>query len=157
MEHATELLAKGPLLTMTILWFKALHIFFMVAWMAGIFYLPRLFVYHASTDSQEVKNQFKTMERRLWFFVTPFALLTLVFGALLIFSYGAAWFKASHWLHIKFVLLLAVYGYHFYLYKLLKQFERDENKHSSKFYRFLNEAPVLVLLAIVCLAVVKPI
>lgn len=78
------------------------------------------------------------------------------FGGLLIHSYGLAWFKASHWLHVKLVLLLAVYGYHFYLFKLLKQFERDENTHSSKFYRFLNEAPVLVLLAIVVLAVVKP-
>ena len=65
---------------MYILWFKALHIFFMLAWMAGLFYLPRLFVYHATTQSQVVKDEFKVMERRLWFFVTPFALLTLAFG-----------------------------------------------------------------------------
>jgi putative membrane protein len=140
---------------MSILWIKALHVFFMIAWMAGIFYLPRLFVYHAQTDNQSVRDQFKIMERRLWWFVTPFAFLTLIFGLWLIFSYGLAWFKVSSWLHIKLVLVLALYGYHFYLLKLLKQFAADNNQHSSRFYRVLNEAPVLVLLAIVCLAIVK--
>ena len=140
---------------MTILWLKALHVFFMVAWMAGVFYLPRLFVYHAQTDIQAVREQFKIMERRLWFFVTPFALLTLIFGAILIYQYGSAWFVASKWLHTKLLLVTMLYGYHFYLYRLLKTFARDENTHSSRFYRFLNEAPVLVLLVIVCLAVVK--
>lgn len=142
---------------MSILWLKALHIFFMIAWMAGIFYLPRLFVYHASATSQEVKDQFIIMERRLWFFVTPFAFLTLFFGIWLIATYGMDWFRASTWLHIKIVLLLAVYGYHFYLFRLWKQFSRNENRHSSTFYRILNEGPVLILLAIVILAVVKPI
>ena len=141
---------------MTILWLKALHVFFMIAWMAGIFYLPRLFVYHAQTDNQEVRDQFKIMERRLWFFVTPFAFLTLVFGIAIIYTYGREWFRVSMWLHIKLTLVILLYLYHFYLYRLLKQFARDENKHSSKFYRFLNEAPVFVLLGIVILAVVKP-
>jgi putative membrane protein len=140
---------------MSILWIKALHVFFMIAWMAGIFYLPRLFVYHAQTDNQSVRDQFKIMERRLWWFVTPFAFLTLIFGLWLIFSYGLAWFKISTWLHIKLLLVVALYGYHFYLFKLLKQFAADNNQHSSRFYRVLNEAPVLVLLAIVCLAIVK--
>lgn len=140
---------------MSLLWIKALHLFFMVAWMAGIFYLPRLFVYHAQTDNQAVKDQFKVMEKRLWWFVTPFAFLTLLFGLWLIHGYGMSWFKAAHWLHIKLVLVLAIYVYHFYLYHLLKQFARDANHHSSRFYRFLNEAPVLVLLAIILLAVVK--
>lgn len=139
-----------------ILWLKALHIFFMVAWLAGLFYLPRLFVYHAQSNNKAVHDQFKTMERRLWFFVTPFALLTLIFGISLIYIYGMEWFKLSGWLHAKLTLLLAIYGYHFYLFKLVKAFARDENKHSAKFYRFLNEAPVLLLLAIVILAVVKP-
>lgn len=141
---------------MTILWFKALHVFFMVAWLAGIFYLPRLFVYHASTEEQAVKDQFKVMERRLWWFVLPFAILTLVFGLLLIHSYGMEWFRQAGWLHAKIMLVLGIYGYYFYLYFLMKKFARDENTHSSKFYRFLNEAPVFVLLAIVVLAVVKP-
>ncbi|MBU2979505.1 CopD family protein [Alteromonas sp. C1M14] len=139
-----------------IFWIKALHIFFVIAWLAGIFYLPRLFVYHAGAEHQVVKDQFKIMERRLWFFITPFAILTAIFGFALIYMYGLAWLKASAWLHVKFVLLLAIYGYHIYLYKLMKQFEYDKNVHSAKFYRFLNEAPVLLLLAIVILAVVKP-
>ncbi|WP_218354649.1 CopD family protein [Alteromonas lipotrueiana] len=139
-----------------ILWLKALHLFFMIAWMAGIFYLPRLFVYHAQTQDQAVKDQFKIMERRLWLFVTPFALLTLVFGAALIGSYGLNWLKVSGWLHVKLVLLLGLYGYHFYLYRLVKQFATDTNTRGPTFYRVLNEAPVLVLLAIVVLAVVKP-
>lgn len=142
---------------MTILWLKALHIFFMLAWMAGLFYLPRLFVYHAGTASDEVKAQLTIMERRLWLFVTPFALLTLVFGIAMIATYGLPWFIASTWLHIKLTLLVAVYGYHFYLFKLWKDFSRNQNKHSTKFYRFLNEAPVLIILAVVILAVVKPI
>ncbi|GAC33988.1 protoporphyrinogen oxidase HemJ [Paraglaciecola polaris] len=140
---------------MSILWLKALHIFFMVAWMAGIFYLPRLFVYHAQTDIQAVRDQFKVMERKLWFFITPFALLTLIFGISLIYQYGTSWLASSGWLHLKLLLVALLYAYHFYLYHLVKVFARDENTHSSRFYRFLNEAPVLVLLAIVCLAVVK--
>ncbi|MDC0602670.1 CopD family protein [Aliiglaciecola sp.] len=140
---------------MLLLWIKVLHVFFMVAWMAGIFYLPRLFVYHAQSQSQEVKDQFKIMERRLWFFVTPFALLTLVFGLVLIYLYGSDWFIASKWLHVKITLVILLYGYHFYLYRLLKIFARDENQHTAKFYRFLNEAPVLVLLAIIALAITK--
>lgn len=140
---------------MTLLWIKSLHLFFMVAWMAGIFYLPRLFVYHAETENLAVKEQFKIMERRLWFFVTPFALLTLVFGLWLMILYGKAWIIASHWLHLKLALVSLIYGYHFYLYKLLKQFANDQNKHSAKFYRVLNEAPVIVLFIIVSLAVVK--
>lgn len=141
---------------MSLLWLKALHIFFMVAWMAGIFYLPRLFVYHAQTQEVAVKEQFKIMERRLWFFITPFAVLTLVFGVWLIVAYGSQWLAASHWLHAKLLFVACLYGYHFYLYRLMRQFARDQNNHSSRFYRFLNEAPVLALLAIIVLAVTKP-
>lgn len=142
---------------MTLLWLKALHIFFMLAWMAGVFYLPRLFVYHAGNITQETHEQFCIMERRLWWFVTPFAVLTAIFGIALIYVYGKAWFAASLWLHIKLTLLLALYAYHFYLYKLMKDFAAGRNRHSSRFYRFLNESPVVVVLAIVILAVVKPI
>lgn len=139
-----------------ILWLKALHLFFMLAWMAGLFYLPRIFVYHASTDNQSVKDAYKVMERRLWWFVTPFALLTLCFGVALIAIYGSVWFKASAWLHTKLCLVLALYVYHFYLFFVMKRFANDKNARSSRYYRFLNEMPVLVVLAIVCLAVVKP-
>ncbi len=137
-------------------WYKALHIFFMIAWMAGIFYLPRLFVYNAESNSAEVKAQLNIMQRRLWFFVTPFAVLTLVFGLLAIFTYGADWFKASTWLHYKLVFVVAFYLYHAYLYALVKLFLQNKNTHSPRFYRFLNELPVLALLAIVILAIVKP-
>ena len=140
---------------MTLLWLKALHIFFMLAWMAGIFYLPRLFVYHAQSQNKAVKEQFIIMERRLWFFVTPFAVLTLFFGLVLIYIQGMEWFIASKWLHIKLTLVTGLYIYHFYLFKLLKTFARDENKRSHRFYRILNEAPVLVVLVIVLLAVLK--
>jgi putative membrane protein len=140
----------------TILWLKALHLFFIVAWFAGIFYLPRLFVYHASTTCTDTSETFKVMERRLWFFVTPFALLTLIFGVALIYSYGMDWFRQAGWLHVKLTLVMPIYAYHFYLFKLVRDFAQDKNTHSSRFYRFLNEAPVLVLLAVIILAVVKP-
>lgn len=138
------------------LWIKALHIFFMIAWMAGIFYLPRLFVYHAQTDDDAVDQQFRIMERRLWWFVTPFAVLTLVFGVWLILLYGTAWLASSGWLHAKLTLVLGFYLYHAYLYRLMRAFAQGRNTHSPKFYRFLNEAPVLLLLAIVVLAILKP-
>ena len=141
---------------MSILWLKAFHVFFMIAWMAGIFYLPRLFVYHAETQHQETKDQFKIMERRLWFFVTPFALLTLILGAMIMYEYGLDWLKASAWLHAKLTIVALFYVYHFYLYHLLKKFAADENAKSPRFYRMINELPVLALLAIVILAILKP-
>jgi protoporphyrinogen IX oxidase len=139
-----------------ILVYKALHVFFMVAWFAGIFYLPRLFVYHASTSSADCDAEFKVMERRLLYFVSPFALLTLLFGLLLIYSYGFVWFSNSHWLHYKLVLVALLYGYHLYCFKLLADFKHNRNKRSARFYRVFNELPVLVLLAIVLLAYLKP-
>ncbi|MFQ3248597.1 MAG: putative membrane protein [Glaciecola sp.] len=141
---------------MNILWLKAFHVFFMIAWMAGIFYLPRLFVYHAETKHQETKDQFKIMERRLWFFVTPFAVLTLILGGLIMYEYGLGWLKASAWLHAKLTIVALFYVYHFYLYHLLKKFAADENTKSPRFYRMINELPVLALLAIVILAIIKP-
>lgn len=137
-------------------WYKALHIFFMVAWMAGLFYLPRLFIYNAASSEVNVKSQLNIMQRRLWLFVTPFALLTALFGILIIVIYGKEWFKVSIWLHIKIALALSLYVYHIYLYVLMRKFLANKNTHSPKFYRFLNESPVFILLAIVILAVVKP-
>ncbi|MDX1676393.1 CopD family protein [Arsukibacterium sp.] len=139
-----------------ILLYKALHLFFMVAWFAGIFYLPRLFVYHAQTRSPECAETFKLMERRLLLFVTPFAVLTLVFGVLLIAAYGKAWFAASGWLHIKLLLVLLLYGYHGWCFKLLADFRADRNRRSPRFYRIFNELPVLLLLVIILLATFKP-
>lgn len=140
-----------------LLLYKGLHIGFMVAWFAGIFYLPRLFVYHAGNQSAEVDAIFKTMERRLLYFVTPFAVLTLLFGLLLIHSYGGAWFKASSWLHYKLLLVIFLYGYHGYCFKLLSDFKHNRNQKSPRFYRIFNELPVLVMFAIILLAVMKPV
>lgn len=139
-----------------ILIYKALHVFFMVAWFAGIFYLPRLFVYHAETQSADCDATFKVMERRLLYFVTPFAILTLVFGLLLIFSYGRAWFAVSSWLHYKLLLVTVLYLYHGYCFKLLADFKHNRNRRSARFYRIFNELPVLLLLAIILLATLKP-
>jgi putative membrane protein len=136
--------------------YKALHLGFMVSWFAGIFYLPRIFVYHAENQSADVDAIFKVMERRLLFFVTPFALLTAVFGTLLIVNYGSVWFAASHWLHLKLVLVGLLYLYHGYCFKLLADFKHNRNQRSSRFYRIFNEAPVLLLFAIILLAIIKP-
>jgi putative membrane protein len=141
---------------MTILWLKAFHIFFIVAWFSGIFYLPRLFVNHAQSSNIDTSETLKTMERKLLFFVTPFAIITLILGTLLISQYGAAWFKQAHWLHAKLLLVTILYCYHGYCFKLLSDFKHNRNTKSSKFYRVFNEVPVLILLAIILLAVLKP-
>jgi putative membrane protein len=139
-----------------ILWLKAFHVIFMVAWFAGIFYLPRLFVNHAETDSVEVAQQLKGMERRLLYFVTPFALFTLVLGLAMIHAYGSDWFIAAKWLHIKLSLVIVLYVYHGYCFKLVKTFALDQNTRSGRFYRIFNEIPVIILFAIIILAYVKP-
>ena len=136
--------------------YKALHIFFMVAWFAGIFYLPRLFVYHAINQEPPCSAMLKVMERRLLFFVTPFAVLTLVFGLLMIFEYGREWFKYNLWLHYKLVLVIILYIYHGYCFKLLADFKHDRNTRSDRFYRIFNEFPLLLLLALIMLAILKP-
>ena len=141
---------------MTILWLKALHVSFMVAWFAGIFYLPRLFVNHAEADEQVVKDRLKGMERRLIKFITPFAILTIGLGVAIIFQYGSEWFVQARWLHIKITLVLLLVIYHAYCFKLVAQFQRDDNRFSSRFYRLFNELPVIVLFAVVILAYLKP-
>lgn len=140
----------------TILWLKAFHVIFMVAWFAGIFYLPRLFVNHAATKNKDISEQFKGMERRLLYFVTPFAFLTVCFGIAITINYGYAWFAASKWLHLKLSLVIMLLFYHGYCFKLLKDFQFDRNKRSSKFYRFFNEIPVIALFIIIILAYIKP-
>lgn len=139
-----------------ILWFKAFHVIFMVAWFAGIFYLPRLFVNHAETNSTEVSHQLKGMEKRLLYFISPFAVFTVILGLILIYSYGSAWFIAAKWLHIKLTLVILLLIYHGYCFKLVKTFEQDKNTRSGKFYRIFNEIPVLVLFAVIILAYLKP-
>ena len=140
----------------TILWLKAFHVFFMVAWFAGIFYLPRLFVNHAETNSLEVAEHLKGMERRLLLFVTPFALFTVILGIAIIYQYGYSWFVAAKRLHLKITLVIFLLAYHGYCFKVVKDFQQDKNTHSGKFYRLFNEITVFLLLGIIILVYVKP-
>jgi putative membrane protein len=135
------------------LWIKALHIIFMVTWFAGLFYLPRLFVYHSSATDTAGIERFKIMERKLFYgIMTPGAILTLIFGVWLWLAYGFG----GTWLHIKLALVIVLIAYHVYCGKLLLDFKHDHNKHGHVFYRWLNEFPTLILIAVVTLAVVKP-
>lgn len=135
------------------LWIKALHIIFMVTWFAGMFYLPRLFVYHAMSEDKISIERFKVMERKLFFgIMTPGAILTILFGAWLWMGYGFS----GGWFHAKLSLVALLIAYHFYCGKLYMDFKYDRNQHGHVFYRWLNEFPVILLFAIVILVVVKP-
>lgn len=138
------------------LWIKALHIIFMVTWFAGIFYLPRLFVYHAMAQDEISLARFKIMERKLYYGIMwPGAVLTLIFGAWLV-SYNWQAYLQAGWLHAKLFLVLLLIAFNFYCGKLRKDFFYDRNKHGHVFYRWINEAPVALLFLIIILAVVKP-
>ncbi|WP_428634584.1 protoporphyrinogen oxidase HemJ [Sedimenticola sp.] len=134
------------------LWVKSFHIIFVVSWFAGLFYLPRLFVNHAMATEKAEIERLKLMERKLYRFMTPLAVLALVFGTWLWLGFG---FKGG-WMHAKLVLVAGLIGYHLYCGKLVKMFAEDRNNRSDKFYRFFNEAPVLILTAVTILVTVKP-
>ena len=139
---------------MTLLLVKALHIIFMVTWMAGLFYLPRLFVYHAEASDRISLERFKIMERKVfWGIATPGGVLTIVFGLWL----WLGWFRdAGGWLHAKLALVAVLVAYHAWCGKLMLDFRRERNTHSHVWFRWFNEFPVLVLVAIVFLVVFKP-
>jgi len=140
-----------------VLWLKAFHLIFMVTWFSGLFYLPRLFVYHAMTDDLAGNERFKIMERKLFFgIMTPGMVLTLVFGLWMLGDYAWGLYKTSLWLHIKLTLITCLVAYHFMCMKWLLAFKRDENRHSHVFFRWINEIPVLFLIAIILLATIKP-
>jgi len=136
------------------LWVKSFHIISMVTWFAGLFYLPRLFVYHAAAQDRISLERFKVMERRLfWGIMTPGALLTVAFGAWL----WLGWFRgASGWLHAKMALVAVLAAYHVWCWRLLKAFAAERNTKSVRWYRWFNEFPTLVLVATVLLVVFKP-
>ena len=135
------------------LWIKAWHIIFMVTWFAGLFYLPRLFVYHAMSSDETSNARFKIMERKLFYgIMTPGAVLTIAFGLWLWLGYGFS----GGWLHAKVSLVILLVLYHLYCGKLVRDFAHDRNQHGHVFYRWLNEAPVLALVAIIILVEVKP-
>ena len=135
------------------LWIKSAHIIFMVTWFAGLFYLPRLFVYHAVTDDAPGIERFKIMERKLYYgIMMPGALLTILFGLWLWLGYGIT----GGWLHAKITLVGILILYHLYCGKLLKDFKHDRNRHSHKYYRWFNEVPVILLIAVILLVELKP-
>ncbi|ROR98799.1 putative membrane protein [Sinobacterium caligoides] len=137
------------------LWIKALHIFFMVAWFAGIFYLPRLFVNHAMVNESSTSEQLKLMERKLYRFITPFMVLTIACGFWLVY-FNPQYYFSSAWFHAKLCLVLLLVIYHFYCGKLVKDFAADNNQRSHVFYRVFNEIPVLILIGAIVLVVVRP-
>lgn len=139
------------------LWIKAFHIIFMVTWFAGLFYLPRLFVYHAMSTDKISQDRFKIMERKLYYgIMTPGAVLTILLGITLLWNYGWQLYRSALWLHLKLGLVSMLIIFHIYCGYLRRQFYRDRNRHSHLFYRWLNEVPVLFLIAIVVLSIVKP-
>jgi len=138
------------------IWVKAFHIIFMVAWFAGLFYLPRLFVNHAMAETAEAQARLALMEAKLYRFITPWMLLTIGFGIWLLYDYAWAAYSQMWWLHLKLVLVGALVGYHFYCGKIVRDFANNRNQRSHVWYRWFNELPVLVLFAAVILAVVKP-
>jgi len=137
-----------------VLWIKAVHIIFMVTWFSGLFYLPRLFVYHSMSQDVIGIERFKIMERKLFYgIMTPGGVLTIIFGL---------WLWANHavsgqWMHIKFSAVLLLIVYHIYCGKLLHDFKNDRNKRGHVFYRFFNELPVIIMVIIIILVVVKPV
>jgi len=140
-----------------LLWIKAFHIIAMVTWFAGLFYLPRLFVYHSMTNTDASYQRFCTMERKLYYAImTPGALVTVVLGLWMIYELGMDWFLVSYWMHIKLGLVALLIGYHLYCGKLIHDFANRSNQKPEKFFRMINEIPVIPLVGIIILAVVKP-
>ena len=138
--------------------YKALHLVAVISWMAGLLYLPRIFVYHSEAkNNKEMIETFKTMERKLFnYIMTPAMILSWVFGLLLILTLGFAIFSEL-WMQIKLLLVIVLTFYHFYLGKCVKLFSNNQNSNSSRFYRIINEVPTILLILIVFFVVFKPI
>jgi putative membrane protein len=135
------------------LWIKAFHIIFMVTWFAGLFYLPRLFVYHAMAKDEVSLQRFEVMERKLYYgIMAPGAVLTIIFGLWLWLGYD----RGGAWLHAKLAFAAMLVAYHLWCGKLINDFKHRRNNRSHVWYRWFNEVPVVVLIAVVILAVVKP-
>ncbi len=135
------------------LWVKALHLFFVISWFAGLFYLPRLFVYHAGTSDAAGHERFVVMERRLFMMMSLGAIGTVVFGLWLMLGW---WWPAPLWLHAKLGLVALLLVYHMLCFKLMRDFRARRNTRSARFYRLFNEVPALLLLGVLFLVVLKP-
>ena len=137
--------------------FKSLHLIAVISWMAGLLYLPRIFVYHSENSNEVVRSVFKTMERKLYnYIMTPAMILSWVFGLILIHEIGFQQL-ASLWLQLKLILVVLLKVYHFYIVLLLNKFKLDQNRKTSKFYRYINEVPTLLLILIIFIVIFKPI
>ena len=137
-----------------LLWLKALHVVFVVTWFAGLFYLPRLFVYHATTTDAPGIERFKVMERRLYLIMSLGASLAGLFGVLMLLAVPG--YLQLGWMHTKLTLVTLLIAYHLWCQQLVRAFAQDRNFHSERWYRWFNEVPSVLLIAIVILAVVKP-
>ena len=139
------------------MWLKAWHLIAMVTWFAGLFYLPRLFVYHAMSDDRISIDRFKIMERKLYYGITmPGGVATLVLGIWMLVDYGWAAYGDTLWLQIKLALIALLVVYHLYCGKLVADFKHERNRRSHVWFRWFNEVPVLALIAIILLAVLRP-
>ena len=137
--------------------FKSLHLIAVISWMAGLLYLPRLFVYHSENNNEIISSVFKTMEKKLFYYImTPAMILSWLFGLLLIHEIGFQQLGQT-WMILKLIFVVILTIYHFYLGQILGQFKLDLNTHSHKFYRFINEIPTLLLILIIFVVVFKPI
>ncbi len=136
------------------LWLKTFHIVFMVTWFAGLFYLPRLFVYHAMNESPDTAATLATMERKLLIMTHIGGTLTWIFGLLLLWQ-NPTWLDYG-WMHIKLTLVVVLTVYHHMCARLVKTLAKGENRHSHRWYRWFNEAPIVILIAVVALVVLKP-
>ena len=142
----------------TYLLFKSLHLIAVISWMAGLLYLPRIFVYHSENkDKPLVTEIFKVMEKKLFFYImTPAMTLSWVFGLILIHEIGFQQL-GQKWMILKLIFVISLTLYHFYLGRVLEQFKLDMNKHSSKYYRYINEIPTILLFLIIFIVIFKPI
>ena len=135
--------------------FKALHLIAVISWMAGLLYLPRIFVYHSETNNNEIQETFKIMERRLFLYImNPAMILSWLFGFLLLHTIGPQLFKEL-WLIAKLILVVSLTFYHFFLFNCLKKFSINKNNHTPRFFRTINEVPTVLLIAVIFLVVFK--
>ncbi len=140
------------------MWLKAWHLIGMVTWFAGLFYLPRLFVYHAMSEDEISNERFKIMERKLYYGITmPAGIFTLFFGLWMLYDYAWAAYGGQLWLTVKLILISLLVAYHLYCGRLVADFRHDRNTRSHVWFRWFNELPVLILIGVVLLAVLKPV
>lgn len=138
------------------IWVKAFHVIFMVTWFAGLFYLPRLFVYHADVEDEISNERFKVMEKKLFAIMTLGAIITVSLGLWMLFDYAFAAYGTSYWLYLKLLLVAGLIYYHYKCYQIVIDFRFNANVRDRVFYKFFNEVPVLFLIGIIILVIVRP-